>query len=170
MAEENSKFEDKTKILKIWFQDEAKFGRINDIKGCWAPSGTRPLVKHRAIRQYSYVYSAVAPYTGENFNLIMPYANTVCMKMSLHELSRTYPNRNLLIFMDQAGWHKSNDLEISQNIRLSYIPPYSPELNPTENYWKFIRGTFFRNKYFDSFEQLEELLYSSLILLYHSYK
>ena len=120
-------------------------------------------MRHQAIRQYTYVYGAVAPDTGEDFSLMMPYANTECMNIFLKELAKVYPDNNLLIFMDQAGWHKSKDLMVPNNIQLSHIPPYSPELNPTENYWKFIRGRFFRNKYFDSFEGLEELLYSSLV-------
>lgn len=100
--------------------------------------------------------------TGENFTLMMPYANTECMSIFLAELSTTYLDYNLLLFMDQAGWHKAKDMKVPGNIRLAYLPPYSPELNPVENYWKFIRGRFFRNKYFDSFEQLESLLYSAL--------
>ena len=101
---------------------------------------------------------------------MMPYANTECMSIFLAELSSAYSDHNLLIFMDQAGWHKAKDMKIPTNIRLAYLPPYSPELNPVENYWKFIRGRFFRNKYFDSFEQLESLLYSSLNYCVNSIK
>jgi len=149
--------------MKIFFQDEAIFGRINNIKRCWALSGTRPLIKYQTVRQYTYVYSAVCPENGENFNLILPNANTQCMKIFLNELSKKHAEHNLLIFMDQAGWHKSKNLDIPDNIRLAYIPPYSPELNPTESYWKFIRTRFFRNRYFSSLEEVEETLYSALI-------
>ena len=40
------------KELKIFFQDEARFGRIDDLRKCWAPKGIRPLLKKQIVREY----------------------------------------------------------------------------------------------------------------------
>ncbi len=62
--------------VRLMFQDEAGFGRIDKPKYCWCEKGTRPSVPCRHIREYRYAYGAVEPLTGESCFLIMPYCNT----------------------------------------------------------------------------------------------
>jgi hypothetical protein len=144
------------------FQDEARFGRIQDARRCWAQSKCRPLIKAQLVREYTYAYAAVCPATGESSSLELPYANTECMNLFLSEVSKTYNGYNILMFMDQASWHKAGFLKVPDNIQIEFIPPYSPELNPTEMFWKAIRSRFFRNKYFQSLEGVSNLLYEAL--------
>ena len=59
--------------VKIFFQDEARFGRISDQRRCWAPMGTRPAVGRQVIREFIYAIAAVCPQTGEISSLIMPW-------------------------------------------------------------------------------------------------
>ena len=73
------------------FEDEAGFGRINKPKYCWCEKGVRPNVPCHHIREYRYAYGAVEPLTGESFFLVLPYNNTICMNLFLHELSLIYP-------------------------------------------------------------------------------
>ena len=68
--------------VRLMFQDEAGFGRINKPKYCWCPKGVRPAVPCHHIREYRNAYGAVEPTTGENCFLVMPYCNTVCMNLS----------------------------------------------------------------------------------------
>jgi hypothetical protein len=65
--------------LSIRFEDEGRFGRITRPSACWAPKGIRPIVPQQAIREYTYAYAAVAPWTGEVDSLILPdmYASTM---------------------------------------------------------------------------------------------
>ena len=77
----------KEKPLKLFFQDEGRFGRINCLSRCWLPKGERAIVGHQTIRQYTSVYTAVCPGTGENYSLILPYADTASMNLFLEELS-----------------------------------------------------------------------------------
>ena len=77
------------KKIRLMFQDEAGFGRINRPKYCWCQEGIRPSVPCHHIREYRYAYGAVEPLTGEGFFLVMPYCNTVCMNIFLKELSDT---------------------------------------------------------------------------------
>ena len=53
------------------------------------------------------------------------------MSVFLNEVSKKHADKLILMFTGQAGWHKSKELNIPKNIRLSSLPTYSPELNPT---------------------------------------
>ena len=57
--------------------------------------------------------------------------------------------------MDGASWHKSKDLKIPGNIRVVYLPPYSPELNPVERFWQYIKANTIKNKIYDTIENLK---------------
>lgn len=60
--------------------------------------------------------------------------------------------------MDGAGWHKSKDLKLPQNIEFIIQPPYSPELNPVEKLWQFIKRHTIKNKVFDKLKDIENQL------------
>ena len=138
--------------LRIMFQDEARFGRISRPKACWAPSPLRPCVASHIVREYVYVFGAVSPRDGRHESLVLPWANTEAMSLFLEEVGRRYPDEYILMFMDQAGWHKSKGLRIPANIELAFLPPYSPELNPQEQIWDVLREKFFGNKLFKSLD------------------
>lgn len=140
------------------FQDEAGFGRINKPKYCWCRKGTRPFVPCHHIREYRYAYGAVEPQTGESFFLVMPYCNTVCMNIFLSELSKAYPEDFILLVVDGASWHKSKGLEIPENIQLLYLPPATPEMNPIEQVWAWLRLHGFRNEVFKTLADVVERL------------
>lgn len=57
--------------------------------------------------------------------------------------------------MDQAGWHKSAELVIPENIKILYLPAYSPELNPIERLWQYIKDNVLKNKVYDNLTILE---------------
>ena len=117
------------------FQDEAGFGRINKPRYCWCPKGVRPSIPCHHIREYRYAYGAVEPLTGENFFLVLPYCNTECMNLFLHELSMQFPDDFIVLVADKASWHISKGLKIPENIEIIHLPPYTPEMNPIEQIW-----------------------------------
>lgn len=151
--------------VRLMFQDEAGFGRINKPKYCWCQMGIRPSVPCHHIREYRYAYGAVEPLTGESCFLIMPYCNTVCMNLFLAELSHQYPDDVILLCCDGAAWHKSGSLCIPDNIRLFFIPPYTPEMNPIEQIWKEIRNQGFRNEIFATLEKVVDRLCDTIYAL-----
>ena len=144
------------------FQDEAGFGRINKPKCCWCPKGTRPSVPCHHIREYSYAYGAVEPLTGESCFLVLPNCNTICMNYFLNELSKRYPDDIILLCCDGASWHKSKALDIPPNIKLFFIPPYTPEMNPIEQIWKELRKIGFRNEVFATLNKVVDRLCNSI--------
>ena len=140
--------------VRLMFEDEAGFGRINKPKRCWCPKGVRPTVPCHHIREYRYAFGAVEPRTGENFFLTMPNCNTVCTNIFLQELSKQYPDDMILLVCDSAAWHKSKTLKVPTNIQLLSIPPYTPEMNPIEQIWKQLRSMGFRNEVFHSLAEV----------------
>ena len=61
------------------------------------------------------------------------------MNIYLDELSKAFTDSNIKLIMDQAGWHKSQGLRVPDNIQIEFLPPYSPELNPVERLWKWLK-------------------------------
>ena len=139
-------------------QDEARFGRISGAKKSWAPQSIRPLAPRQIVRQYTYAYTAVCPSMGECTSLILPYGNTQMMNIFLEHVSKEFIEYNIIMLLDQAGWHRSNDLKIPGNINLINQPSHSPELNPVEHIWDEIREKNFHNKAFTSLNEVEETL------------
>ena len=140
------------------FADEAGFGRINKPRYCWSRKGIRPSVPCHHIREYRYAYGAVEPLTGENFFLVLPYCNTICMNVFLEYLSAQYPDDYILLVADSATWHKSKDLMMPHNIEMFYLPPYTPEMNPIEQVWAWLRIHGFRNEIFITLEKVVDRL------------
>jgi putative transposase len=131
--------------LRIMFADEARFGRMNRPRPCWAPDRTRPQVACQLVREYVYLYGAVSPKDGTCVYLIMPAPDTQCFQIFLETLAKKYPRQLILLFVDGAGNHQSDELDVPANIILHVLPPYSPELNPQENLWDEIREKIFNS-------------------------
>lgn len=143
-------------------QDEGRFGRINQPRRCWAPPGIRPQVAAQVVREYTYVYAAVAPQLGLMTALVLPRADTAMMNLFLEHLSQTFADFFIVLQVDQAAWHCSKTLVIPDNIRLIYQPPYSPEVNPTEHVWEELREKYFPNRLCGSLDQVIEILCQGL--------
>jgi len=150
------------------FQDEARFGRINDPRRCWAPRGVRPQVGARIVREYTYAFAALSPHDGTLDTLVLPEVNAFAMSVFLAEVAQRHPHDDILMVLDGAGWHRAKDLRIPENMRLLPLPPYSPELNPVEHLWEEIREKWFPNLVFDSLTGVEDRLVEALAALENS--
>ena len=144
------------------FQDEARFGRISDTRYCWCPRPFRPMVNSMVSQQYTYAYGAVSPIDGRFDSLMLPHVNSQCMQLFLEEIAQRYPNENIVMVLDGAGWHKSKDFSLPENLKLYFLPPYSPELNPVEHLWDELREKHFHNRIFDSIDTLDDHLFDAL--------
>jgi len=151
--------------LRIMFADEARFGRINRPRPCWAPAGIRPQVASQLIREYIYLYGAVAPKDGTCVYLIMPTSNTACFQAFLDTLSRRFARQQILLVLDGAPNHRSGQLVIPDNISLLFLPPYAPELNPKENLWDEIREKIFKNYALNSIDAVHQKLEEAILYI-----
>lgn len=147
------------------FADEARFGRINRPRPCWAPRGVRPEVAAQLIRQYIYLYGAVSPQDGTCVYLVMPASDTACFQVFLDALSRKFSREDILLVLDGAPNHRSSGLVLPHNISLLFLPPYSPELNPKENLWDEIREKIFKNYALKSIDDVHDKLEQAVLYL-----
>ncbi len=136
---------------------------------CWVKASMIPSVARQMIREYIYAYSALSPQTGDCYSMISPYCNTEAMNEFLQQLSNHYNNYRIILILDKAGWHISQALKISDNIKLLHLNPYSPEQNPVELLWREIRRKYFHNVIFQSLDEVETKLQQAL-LNYHQQK
>lgn len=152
----------------MFFFDEGRFGLQPVMGRCWSLKGVVKRAKIKPGYNFFYLYSSVSPHVGESFTIHLPWVNTEIMNIYLNELSKTYSDKKMMLIMDQAGWHKSKDLKIPDNILIEFLPPYSPELNPVEKLWQWLRRQACRNRLFDSVEDLSCILTNTLKQLSNS--
>ena len=138
--------------IEIWFQDEARIGQKNKIIRRWAKRGTRPSALKDQRTRSAYIFGAICPARGVGAALVLPKCNTEAMNLHLKETAAVIaPGAHAILIVDQAGWHFSKDLEIPDNITLLALPSKSPELNPVENIWQFMRDNWLSNRIFKSY-------------------
>ena len=110
----------------------------------------------------------MSPQDGAFDSLMLPQVNSDCMQIFLDEIARRDPTDHVVMVLDGAGWHKSKDFRLPDTLRLLFLPPYSPELNPQEHLWDERREQQFPNRVFDSIDALEDHLVTALRDLEHS--
>lgn len=120
--------------------DEARFGLLPIFRRVWHPKGNRPIKSVRMKYSWVYLFSVVEPSTGRTFSMIWDTVNLEVMQHFLDEYSTTLePNELSLLVLDGAGWHSDVGLKIPANIILLKQPAYSPECNPTESLWGWVK-------------------------------
>ncbi len=88
----------------------------------------------------------------------MPAPDTECFQIFVETVAKKYPKDLILLVVDGAGNHHSDELEIPANIILQPLPPYAPELNPQENIWDEIREKIFKNFALKSMDEVNDKL------------
>ena len=79
------------------------------------------------------------------------------MQRHLDEISRNVAAKaHAVVLMDRAGWHKTGKLKLPKNLTIILLPSRSPELNPVENLWQFLRQTYLSNRVFENYDAIIE--------------
>lgn len=141
--------------MEIWFQDEARIGQKNGQVRQWARRGTRP--RQPADQRYknAFLFGAICPARGTGAALALPYADTEAMQLHLDEISRLVAKgAHAVLLMDRAGWHTTAKLDLPENITPIFLPSRSPELNPVENIWQYLRANWLSNRVFDTYDAI----------------
>ncbi len=120
------------------------------------------MVGSRLVRQYTYAFSAVSPHDGVMDSLVLPFVNAETMSLFLALVASRHADEFVVMVMDQAGWHIAEALEVPLNMRILFLPPYSPELNPAEHIWKALREELFANTVFKDMRAVERTLCQGL--------
>jgi hypothetical protein len=143
------------KPVEIWFTDEARVGQQGTITRVWAKRGSRPRAPRDRRYEWAYLFGAVCPERNTGAAIIMPEVNVEAMSEHLAEISQCVSLGAIaLVVLDGAGWHSSPRLDIPDNIVLLPLPPYAPELNPTENVWEYLRDNILSMRIWNTYEAI----------------
>jgi transposase len=95
-------------------------------------------------------------------SLVLPFVNAETMSLFLALVASRHADEFVVMVVDQAGWHIAEALEVPLNMRILFLPPYSPELNPAEHIWKALREEWFANTVFKDMRAVERTLCQGL--------
>lgn len=141
------------KTIEVWFEDEARIGQQGTLTRIWAKVGTRPRISRDCRFESAYIYGAICPTSGKAAALLFSHVGSEEMNLHLKEISNMVAkNAHAVLIMDRAPWHQS--LVVPENITLLYLPPYSPELNPVEQVWDFLRSNYLSNRVYESLNHI----------------
>ena len=144
------------KTLEVWWQDECRIGQQGTLTRIWAERGSRPAAPRDQRYAWCCLFGAICPARGAGAALVLPHANTSAMNLHLLEISTAISSgAHAVLIVDGAGWHQTGgNLRVPDNITLLHRPPYSPELNPGETVWAFLRGNTLSNRVFASYNAI----------------
>lgn len=107
--------------------------------------------------KWVYIYGAVNPESGESAGMIGSTVDTEMMSLFLYWMGKQIgEDRVVVLVLDGAGWHVSKALRVPENIKLLKLPPYSPELNPTELVWLWLKQHQLSNRVFTDQAELNQ--------------
>ncbi len=107
-----------------------------------------------------WIYAYVCPTTGDTFWLILPTVDAELMSLSLKEFAlhaKAGPNNQIILGIDQAGFHTAKDIHVPEGIHLFYLPSHTPELQPAERLWEYTDEPL-ANRCFTDIEALTTVL------------
>ncbi len=133
--------------------DEARVGPKGRTGHRWWVRGQRPPGLADTRFASASIVAAVRPATGEDFALVLPRVSTAAMSRFLADFAQTLPeNTHAVLVLDQAGWHGAKGLQVPETVTLVPLPPYSPELNPVERVWLYLRERFLSHRLLADYE------------------
>ncbi len=138
-----------------YFEDECRFGQQGTPTRVWARTGSRPTAVRQTQYGYVYVLAAASPVTGHSEGLIAPVLDAEVVNTVLDQFSRSLPaDVHAALIWDGAGYHTAKAVRCPANVTLIRLPPYSPELNPVENQWHYLRSHHWSNRQYKDVEAL----------------
>ena len=121
----------------------------------WARSGTRPHAVRQTKYEWLYVIGAACPETGQSVGLLAPTINTDMINAFFEQFKQEVPAAaHVVMIWDQAGFHTAKAVRVPENITIVPLPPYSPELNPVENLWHYLRSHHWSNRIYADYDEL----------------
>ena len=100
---------------------------------------------------WTHLFAAVRPTTGDGFALVLPQVSTAAMNAFLAGFAATLAeDEHAVLVPDRAGWRRARKLVIPSNVTLVWLPPYSPQLNPVERIWLFLRERHLSHRLLDT--------------------
>jgi transposase len=125
--------------VRVFSQDESRFGLLTIRRRRLTARGVQPVGAVQHVFEWFYVYGAVEPTTGDRFFLELPYLNAEMFQLFVDAFAQAFPDSLNLLLLDNSGAHTAQRLILPPNVRLVFLPPYCPELNPIERVWRDLK-------------------------------
>ena len=145
----------------LYFQDESRFGLMTHLGSCIAPRGIQPIVEYQHKFANTYLWGSYSPIDGDSFVWEINGVNGQIFQAYINAFSKHRPTELKILVIDNAGFHALNNIDVPPNIKFINIPPYSPELNPCEQIWRYIIQNF-KNQLFKNIEAVKDWLHNSV--------
>jgi len=134
---------------------------MSHMGSCISAKGVRPVINYQHKFSSTYLYGSYSPIDGDSFVWEVEGVSAQIFEAYLNALSEHRPKEFKIIVIDNAGFHSTKNIQIPDNVFLLNIPAYTPELNPCEQVWAYMK-TRFKNKVFSNMDNLREWLYNSV--------
>lgn len=125
-------------MVELWAFDEHRIGLLPIVRKVWAKRGSRPVRIVETRYQWVYLYGFVHPQSGRTQCLLLPRMNATLYNQALADFAQAVgagAHKQIVLVVDGAGSHRSQDLVVPEGVHLLTLPPYSPELQPVEKLW-----------------------------------
>ncbi len=144
--------------VNLYYQDESRFGLMTHMGRCLTAKGVKPIVHYQHAFKNTYLYGSFSPINGDSFVYEIEGTTSEIFYKYLLEFSKYKPGELKIIIIDNAGFHSLKQYTVPENIKLIRIPPYTPELNPSEKIWHYIKQ-FYKNKVFEDLTNVKKWLH-----------
>jgi hypothetical protein len=153
--------------VEVWAFDEHRAGLKPVLRRVWAKRGRRPVAVAEPRYQWLYLYGFVRPTTGALVWFLCNAVNTALFAAVLARFAAAIgagPDKRVILVLDGAGWHASAGLVVPEGLRLAFLPPYSPELQPAEHLWPLTNEAV-ANRHFAGLGDLDAALAARCLAL-----
>jgi hypothetical protein len=133
----------------------------------WAPIGQRPIALGHHRFDWLYVTAFVSPATGETFWYLHDGVSKPFFEALLATFAREANagrERTVVLVLDNAGWHSEAGLNLPEGVRLVFLPPYTPELQPAETLWELVDEPIV-NKHAANIKELNDIIAARCVAL-----
>lgn len=134
---------------------------MSHMGSCISAKGVRPVISYGHKFSSTYLYGSYSPIDGDSFVWEVNGVSTQIFETYLKAFSAHRPREFKIVVIDNAGFHSTKHIQVPANIFLLNIPAYSPELNPCEQIWAYLK-TRFKNQVFKTLDQLRTWLYDNV--------
>jgi transposase len=142
--------------IEVWCQDETRVGQKSAVARRWAERGSSPTAVVQGGFKSAWLYGAFCAERDIGVSIVIESVSVEAMNAHLAEISKAVlPRNHALLQVDGAGWHETaKELVVPPNITLVTLPAYSPELNPPERVWQFLKGGPLAHRLYDSVDEI----------------
>ena len=156
------KFNKLTKHDMLFFLDESTFKQHPLLQAKWVPKGSKEYVDTFGNHANVNVLGAFCHALGKTLHMKSKKLNSeIFMKFVKHLISMN-PAKHLVLVIDNAPWHKSKRTQaflktLKGVVDVVWLPAYSPDMNPIEHLWRFMKSTM-SNHFFPTIGELKNAL------------